>query len=339
MAPAGAIPVPVGKLRDWSKYHERRESEIEYIQSMFVELCRPITTPRTSTRGGRPRVPVADVLYALVLRTYLKLPCRRLSKVLKAMLAQAQAARHISRVPGASSIQAYLGAEWMESLLTELIITTSYPLRFVETVVAVDCSGFGIPKSQPYHNRKTGSEDKEIGWKRAHAMCGVRSGIITAAIVTGSHVHESTHLPELLDVTCQRFKVKEVLADSGFSSVRNLEFIVEKGADPYIDFKGSVTGATPGVWREEFIYYTNHRSTWEEHYRKRRMIETVWGAIKERFGEPVRSKSDKAAENEVLLKLLCYNLCCLIRCADEYGIEVDFHRSDRNGWLATTSPA
>jgi IS5 family transposase len=277
---------------------------------------------------------VADVLYALVLRSYCNFPSRRFSHLLRLLLAEAQASGVITKVPGASSIQAYLGVPWMRSLLTELIASTSAPLRSAETVMAVDSSGFGGPTKQPFRRRKSGGKGKERGWKRAHIMCGVRTGIITAAIVTDAHAHDSQQLPDLLDMACQVFKVKEVLGDAAYSSAVNFEAVLSKKAMPYFMFKKTATGATAGVWRDMYLHFKNHRLDWEEHYRKRKIVESVFSAVKRMFGERLRSKGDVAARNELLLKLLCYNLCCLLRCMDELGIDVEFAREAPNGWLA-----
>ena len=51
------------------------------------------------------------------------------------------------------------------------------------------------------------------------------------------------------------------------------------------------------------------------------MIESTVMMVKTKFGDAVRSKSDVAARNEVLCKILCHNICCLISAIYELGIE------------------
>jgi hypothetical protein len=46
--------------------------------------------------------------------------------------------------------------------------------------------------------------------------------------------------------------------------------------------------------------------------------------IKSKFGDAVRSKTDVAAKNEVLCKVLAHNICCLISAMYELGIEPTF---------------
>jgi hypothetical protein len=45
--------------------------------------------------------------------------------------------------------------------------------------------------------------------------------------------------------------------------------------------------------------------------------------VKAKFGDSVRSKTDTAMRNEVLAKILCHNICCLISAM--YGIRFTIH--------------
>jgi hypothetical protein len=46
--------------------------------------------------------------------------------------------------------------------------------------------------------------------------------------------------------------------------------------------------------------------------------------IERKFGDSVRSKGGLAMKNEVLAKLLCHNLCCLISVMYEMGVKAVF---------------
>ncbi len=60
------------------------------------------------------------------------------------------------------------------------------------------------------------------------------------------------------------------------------------------------------------------------HYHKRSNVESTFSAVKRKFGDSVRSKTDTAMVNEVLCKFLAHNLCCLIHEQHELGIEPVF---------------
>jgi transposase len=61
-----------------------------------------------------------------------------------------------------------------------------------------------------------------------------------------------------------------------------------------------------------------------QHYHRRSNVETTFSMIKAKFGERLRSKTRTAQENEVLCKILCHNVCCLIQSIYELGIEPTF---------------
>jgi len=57
---------------------------------------------------------------------------------------------------------------------------------------------------------------------------------------------------------------------------------------------------------------------------KRSNIESTNNMIKAKFGNNVRSKTWTAQVNEVLLKILCHNICVVIQEMHELGIEPIF---------------
>ena len=60
------------------------------------------------------------------------------------------------------------------------------------------------------------------------------------------------------------------------------------------------------------------------HYHKRSNVETTFSMIKAKFGDCLRSKTAVSQTNEVLCKVLCHNLCCVIQSIYELGIEPAF---------------
>ena len=62
------------------------------------------------------------------------------------------------------------------------------------------------------------------------------------------------------------------------------------------------------------------------YYHRRSNVESTFSMIKRKFGERLRSKSDTAQRNEVLCKVLCHNICCVIHAMYELGLDADFRR-------------
>jgi len=126
--------------------------------------------------------------------------------------------------------------------------------------------------------------------------------------------------------TAQNFNVKEVSGDKAYSSRGNLELINELGAVPYIPFRKGTTGKAKNAptWKKMYHYFEFKNEEFLEHYHKRSNAETTFHMIKSKFGDAVRSKTEVAQVNEVLLKVLCHNICVVIQEMFELRIEPKF---------------
>lgn len=67
-----------------------------------------------------------------------------------------------------------------------------------------------------------------------------------------------------------------------------------------------------------------NREEFAAHYHKRSNVEATFSAIKRVFGDSVRSRIRAAQVNEVLLKILCHNIRCLVHAIHELGVEPMF---------------
>jgi transposase len=79
-----------------------------------------------------------------------------------------------------------------------------------------------------------------------------------------------------------------------------------------------------GLFEKMFHFFQFQREEFLAHYHQRSNVESTFSAVKRKFGDSVRSKTDTAMINEVLCKLLCHNLCCLIQEQTTLGIEPIF---------------
>lgn len=86
----------------------------------------------------------------------------------------------------------------------------------------------------------------------------------------------------------------------------------------------SQTGNGSSTWHKMWYYFMYKHGEFTEHYHKRSNAETVFHMIKSKFGDSIRSKTETAQINEVLLKVLCHNICCIIQEMHELGISADF---------------
>jgi hypothetical protein len=64
-----------------------------------------------------------------------------------------------------------------------------------------------------------------------------------------------------------------------------------------------------------------NREEYEQHYHKRSNVESTFSAVKRKFGESLRSKTDRSMRNESLAKLVAHNITCVIGAMYELGID------------------
>jgi len=93
-------------------------------------------------------------------------------------------------------------------------------------------------------------------------------------------------------------------------------------------FKSNTTGGIGGLFQKMFHYFQFQRDEYLQHYHKRSNVESTFSAVKRKFGDSVRSKTDVAMVNEVLCKLLCHNLTCLIQEQETLGIVPIFWKDE-----------
>jgi len=142
-------------------------------------------------------------------------------------------------------------------------------------------------------------------------------------IITDEHAADCTQFPELLKNTSGHFIINEVSADPAYSSRNNHDIVDELGGKPFILFKKNATGKARGSkqWNRAFHYFQLHKDEFLEHYHKRSNAESTFSAIKMKFSETLKSRNHTAQVNEMLCKIIAYNITVLIREFIEMGAD------------------
>ena len=176
------------------------------------------------------------------------------------------------------------------------------------------------------------SQKSRNKWVKLHAMTGCRTNVITAVVMTDGHAHDSRFIEPTLTATAESFTMRKVTADKAYSSRKIHAAIEQVGATPYIPFPGgwpSLQGEMfPEVAPETSIFYKmKHMFIWQRdlflgHYHVRSNVEATFSALKRKFGGRLRSKSETGQMNEVLCKVIAYNLTVLISAIHELSLPV-----------------
>ena len=159
-------------------------------------------------------------------------------------------------------------------------------------------------------------------------MCGVKTNVVTSAEITEGPGNDYPHLAPLLEKTAQNFDISEVSGDKAYLGRSNLQAVHDAGGTAYIPFKvnsmPSSEKAPNPLWDRAFGLFLTRRAEFLEHYHKRSNVESTFSMIKAKFGPAVRTRTPNAQVNEVLVKILCHNICVLVRSMYALGIEPSF---------------
>ena len=312
--------VKISYSQDWKAYNHSQTNEKLIFMKLLKDLCENIEQPEY--KFGRPTLPISDMLFASALKVYTTFSLRRFISDFKI----AKEMNLVDTTCTYANICYFMQREDLTEILKKLISMSASPLREVETDFAVDSSGFSTSRFARWYDSKYGRERTHRVWLKAHLISGVKTNIVTGVEVTEGDTHDSPSLPRLVEETAKTFRVGEVSGDKAYSSKLNLQAIEDVGAVPYIPFKSNVRGkrAGSGIWKKMYHYFIYKHDEFLEHYHKRSNAETVFHSIKTKFKDNLRSKTKVAQVNELLLKILCYNITVVIQEISTLGLKGNF---------------
>jgi len=305
---------------NWHDYNNSQTKEKLFFFRLLDELCSCIEPEKEGSVGRRP-ASFAHQIFCMCLKTYLGMSSRRLISDLEV----SKQAGYIDVCPCFNSVLNYFNNSSLKSVLKYLIELSALPLAQLERKFAVDSTGFSLHQYEPWIQAREHHKTHRK-YKKAHIIYGVLSNIAVSCSVTEGNKADSPQFQNLLKRAANNFIVDEITADKAYSSRENLRYASELGSVAYIPFKDNATGNSKGcmVWKRMYEYFKKHNEEFLRHYHLRSNAETGFWMIKQKFGEFVKSKNEVSQENEVLCKVLCHNICCLIQEIFLQKIEVNF---------------
>lgn len=318
-----AVPKKPTYKQNWPAYNLAQMTEKKRLQVLLHELCRGIEEPaRDPSRPGRRPVTLADQVFACTYKVYSTFSSRRFNCDLQ----DAHDKGYLSRPLHPNKINTFLEDEQLTPILNRLLIQSSLPLRAIETVFAPDSTGFSTSRFVKWFDEKYGETRSGRDWVKAHAICGVKTNVVTAVVIGDRDAADSPQFKALVERTAASgFNVKEVPADKAYLSHDNLGLVDGLGGTAFVPFRiNSLPGESGSLWERMYHYYQFRREEFLKHYHQRSNAESTFSMVKAKFRDHVRSRTDTAMKNEVLCKFLCHNLCVVIQSQCELGIEATF---------------
>lgn len=303
----------------WDAYNAAQKEEVKLFDELLSDLVQVIPEPEQKT--GRPRLPLSENLFCAIQKVYSQLSSRRAYTLFKNATAKGQ----IDHTPHFNATSELFNKPEITPILHRLVMLSALPVAGIEVDFSVDSTGFRTNTFSAYYADKYGTA-KEHHWLKAHLCAGVKTNIVAAVAITDENAHDSPQFGPLIKKTATGFTIDEVSADLAYSSRANLQAVANVGGKAYIPFKRNATGAAgrSAIWKKMYHYFHANRDEFIDHYHKRSNIEATNAAIKRKFGETLKSKNPTAQVNELLAKIVAYNLTVVIHEMYENGIEPNF---------------
>ena len=314
----------IPKSTNWHIYNLAKTQEKRLFYKLLAELATIIPEPNHVL--GRPPVSVRDLFFSLGLKVYSNYSGRKVSSDLY----HAEQAGFIKKAPHFNTLNDFLNCPATHDLLQKLLMISALPLKHLEDQFSIDSSGFGAYQYERWKRVRFSQEyeSKRRNYLKGHISIGTRTHIICACEVTFGFASDVKQAPELVKRTLANFDVKEFSMDKAYSSKRMLQLIESLGAMPMIPFKKGTNPneKSPKVWTRMYNYFEKHQNDFMQKYHRRSNVETIFSMVKLRLGEFLKCKNFESQRNELLMKFICHNICCLIQEIFENEIHVDFKK-------------
>jgi transposase len=307
--------------QNWPAYNAAQTAEKEVFLHLLRDLCAAVPEP---VRGmGRPSIPISDALFSACFKVYSGMSGRRFMTDLR----DASAKGFIGKAWHFNSVLGVIEDPTITPTLHKLIAASAAPLGAVESAFAVDSTGFGTQCFYRHYSAKYGHDQFSRNYVKLHALVGTKTNVIAAASVTDRDRHDYREFAPLVAEGAKTFDIAEISADKAYIGRANLAAVAAIGAEAYIPFRSDAKDDTRNrptsvLWSKLFHLYHYRSDEFLPHYHKRSNAESTFSMMKRVFGETLRSKTEEAQTNELLLKVISHNIVCLIHSIFELGVTI-----------------
>lgn len=318
------LPVKKKYTQEWAKYNLAKTNEKRLFIEMLHDLSKLIKEPEY--KFGRPPVPIKDLFFCAGLKLYSNYSGRKAVSDYQLSLKSG----YITKAPHFNTLKDFFNCDATYDLLQRMLVVSALPLKKLEDHYSLDSSGFGSYSRERWNRIKWTNKQNHRNYLKGHILIGTKTNIICECEVTPGNFSDVRQAPNIIMNASKNFKMKEFSADKAYSSKLVFRILHSIGSLPYIPFKNNTKGVTedsPQIWNEMFLKFRDHQKEWGESYHKRSNVETTFAMVKRRFGEILLSKNYAAQRNELMMKFICHNICCLIQEIYERGIKVDFNKT------------
>jgi len=316
--------------RDFKVINKAQQWEKKLFLKILDCAIQTINIPNGYKGTGRPSIPLSEKLKICCIKQYNLKGARRTvydieyAKTSGFLFVPTISENYFNR------INEYLRDESLTPYLQKLIQTLSEPLIHKEHFFAIDGTGFKIATGKiRYKDIRTDKKAKG-GYIGLHIIAGIKSKIIPHAIASKGYEHDNNFFKPLVSEANKIFEIKELYADGAYFSQKNFNLCHSLKIKAYIKPREDAILKKFGnsVWNNSIDRYMNDLEKGDERrYTLRANVECAFHMIKSVFSDVLRHKTFEGRINELLSRIVCHNIRCLVYAYFKEDIKFPFSMS------------
>jgi transposase len=314
---------PTYKQADPGLYDEAQQLEHQLFDAMLWDLLGTVNERVCETgHRGRPSIPLRTQILVAVRKVHLAQSSRRARGLLIALNRDGKGI--LPRIPNYTAPSRLLNRPYATGILLGLVEQSGLVLKDIEDqgTVAIDSSGFCTTCMGAYCT-EVHEPNRRHKWLKAHLAIGVKTHIVLSATVTDEHGADYTQfIPLLRKLSEVGHRPAFVVADKAYLGRGNIDEAATLDIEPFIPFKTNSRGLSKGapMWTRKYHEFMARRDDFDAIYHRRSNVESAFSAIKRKLGEPLLSHNQGARINELLAKVLAYNIGIVIQQSVTHGL-------------------
>ena len=186
--------------------------------------------------------------------------------------------------------------------------------------IAVDATGVTLRHASTWFIARIGRHVRKRDHMKLHAVWMLDLGLIVDCRLTRGKRGDG---PIFRLMLAPLRKLGMVFGDKAYCCKQTLRMIVERGGSPFLAFKKNASGKGLSLWATQVRFARGVFAwAWWNVYHQRSRIESVFSAMKRRYGSHLRSTTLSSRRRELFLRVLAYNVRQLlyIRYAREHTL-------------------
>lgn len=236
----------------------------------------------------------------IVIQVLMQLEGKRL-RDMPCFLALLQNELHLARAIHFTTINKFalrVKQTYLECLISRMVKSNG------ESLVAIDGTGFSLNARSPYFCTIAGERNQ---FMQTNVAVEVKRRLILAVRLRRKKRNENIDVPYLMEQSSKQLKITAFLGDKAYDSEKN-----HVRAEQYeTKFIAPLRRGNKGItqfYRIHGIHRKQLRRDFpSEIYHQRVIIESIFSAVKRRFGYVLLAKKFTSQKNELLFRFIAYN--------------------------------